>query len=119
MRFYNAKQGTIVVKKLDKQTGKPLAGVEFELSVIRKVTPFSGVVVPSIYFSITRVVLGQPLAGVEFQITYSDGSYLDDDYGHLSSKGLYSPQSWPLKSRGLGESSGGGVGTARVVKRLT
>ena len=52
LRFYNAKQGTIVVKKLDKQTGKPLAGVEF-------------------------------------QITYSDGSYLDDDYGHLSSKGLY------------------------------
>ena len=52
LRFYNAKQGCIVVKKLDKQTGKPLAGVEF-------------------------------------QITYADGSYLDDDYGHLSSKGLY------------------------------
>ena len=52
LRFYNAKQGTIVVKKLDKQTGKPLAGVEF-------------------------------------QITFADGSYLDDDYGHLSSKGLY------------------------------
>ena len=52
LRFYNAKQGTIVVKKLDKQTN-------------------------------------EPLAGVEFQITYSDGSYLDDDYGHLSSKGLY------------------------------
>ena len=52
LRFYNAKQGTIVVKKLDKQTGKPLAGVEF-------------------------------------QVTYADGSYLDDDYGHLSSKGLY------------------------------
>ena len=52
LRFYNKQQGTIVVKKLDKQTGKPLAGVEF-------------------------------------QITYADGSYLDDDYGHLSSKGLY------------------------------
>lgn len=52
LRFYNSKQGTVVVKKLDKQTG-------------------------------------EPLAGVEFQITYSDGSYLDDDYGHLSSKGLY------------------------------
>ncbi|NCE65665.1 hypothetical protein D1159_14040 [Pseudoflavonifractor sp. 524-17] len=52
LRFYNARQGTIVIKKLDKQTGKPLAGVEF-------------------------------------QITYADGSYLDDDYGHLSSKGLY------------------------------
>ena len=52
LRFYNAKQGCIVVKKLDKQTG-------------------------------------EPLAGVEFQITYSDGIYLDDDYGHLSSKGLY------------------------------
>ena len=52
LRFYNQKQGAIVVKKLDKQTG-------------------------------------EPLAGVEFQIAYSDGSYLDDDYGHLSSKGLY------------------------------
>ena len=30
-----------------------------------------------------------PLAGVEFQITYSDGSYLDNDNGHLSSNGLY------------------------------
>ncbi len=52
LRFFNAKQGTIVIRKLDKQTN-------------------------------------EPLAGVEFQITYSDGSYLDDDYGHLSSKGLY------------------------------
>ena len=52
LRFYNQKQGTIVIRKLDKQTGEPLPGVEFE-------------------------------------ITYSDGSYLDDDYGHLSSKGLY------------------------------
>ena len=32
---------------------------------------------------------GEPLAGVEFEITYSDGSYVDADYGHLSSKGLY------------------------------
>ena len=52
LRFYNQKQGTIVVQKKDAITGKPLSGVEF-------------------------------------QITYSDGSYLDDDYGHLSSKGLY------------------------------
>ena len=52
LRFFNEKQGTIVIRKLDKQTN-------------------------------------EPLAGVEFQITYSDGSYLDDDYGHLSSKGLY------------------------------
>ena len=29
-----------------------------ELSVIRKVTPSRGVVVPSMYFSITKVVLG-------------------------------------------------------------
>ena len=34
-----------------------------------------------------------PLAGVEFQITYSDGRYLDDDNGHLSSKGLYKTDS--------------------------
>ena len=32
LRFYNAKQGCIVVKKLDKQTGKPLAGVEFQIT---------------------------------------------------------------------------------------
>ena len=56
LRFYNAKQGAIVIRKLDKQTN-------------------------------------EPLAGVEFQITYSDGSYLDDDYGHLSSKGLYKTDS--------------------------
>lgn len=31
----------------------------------------------------------EPLAGVEFQLTYSDGSYVDADNGHLSSKGLY------------------------------
>ena len=34
-----------------------------------------------------------PLAGVEFQIVYSDGRYLDDDNGHLSSKGLYKTDS--------------------------
>ena len=31
----------------------------------------------------------EPLAGVEFQLTYSDGSYVDYDNGHMSSKGLY------------------------------
>lgn len=30
-----------------------------------------------------------PLAGVEFQLTYADGSYVDNANGHLSSKGLY------------------------------
>ena len=56
LRFYNKKLGCIVIRKLDKDTLKPLAGVEF-------------------------------------QITYSDGSYLDDDNGHLSSKGLYKTDS--------------------------
>ena len=32
---------------------------------------------------------GSPLAGVQFQLTYADGSYVDYDNGHLSSKGLY------------------------------
>jgi len=32
LRFYNDKQGTIVVKKLDKQTNEPLAGVEFQIT---------------------------------------------------------------------------------------
>ncbi len=52
LRFYNKAEGTLIVQKKDKQTGEPLAGVEFE-------------------------------------ITYSDGSFVDADYGHLSSKGLY------------------------------
>ena len=32
LRFYNQKQGTLVVKKLDSVTKKPLSGVEFELT---------------------------------------------------------------------------------------
>ena len=32
---------------------------------------------------------GSPLAGVQFQLTYADGSYVDYDNGHMSSKGLY------------------------------
>ncbi len=32
LRFYNKMQGTIVVKKLDKLTGEPLAGVEFQIT---------------------------------------------------------------------------------------
>ena len=52
LRFYNSKQGTLVIRKLDSETHEPLAGVEFEL-------------------------------------TYADGGYVDDAYGHLSSKGLY------------------------------
>ena len=56
LRFYNKKLGSIVVRKLDKNSLEPLSGVEFE-------------------------------------IVYSDGRYLDDDYGHLSSKGLYKTDS--------------------------
>ena len=32
LRFINKQAGTLVIKKLDKLTGKPLAGVEFELT---------------------------------------------------------------------------------------
>ena len=32
---------------------------------------------------------GSPLAGVQFLLTYADGSYVDADNGHMSSKGLY------------------------------
>ena len=52
LRFYNQKQGGLVIKKLDSVTKKPLSGVQFLL-------------------------------------TYADGSYVDADNGHLSSKGLY------------------------------
>ena len=34
-------------------------------------------------------VTKQPLANVEFELTYADGSYVDDDFGHLSSKGRF------------------------------
>ena len=52
LRFYNKRAGTLLIKKLDSVTKKPLAGVEFS-------------------------------------VTYADGSYVDADNGHLSSKGLY------------------------------
>ena len=32
LRFYNAAKGTLVIRKLDSVTKKPLAGVEFELT---------------------------------------------------------------------------------------
>ena len=31
----------------------------------------------------------EPLANVEFELTYADGSYVDDNFGHLSSKGRF------------------------------
>ena len=34
-------------------------------------------------------VTKQPLAGVEFELTYADGSFVDDVFGHLSSKGRF------------------------------
>ena len=52
LRFYNQKQGGLVIVKKDSVTGKLLPGVEF-------------------------------------QLTYADGSFVDADHGHLSSKGLY------------------------------
>ena len=30
-----------------------------------------------------------PIAGAEFELTYANGEYVDDDFGHLSSKGRY------------------------------
>ena len=52
LRFVNKMAGTLVIRKLDKITGEPLSGVEFEL-------------------------------------TYAEGGYVDDNYGHLSSKGRF------------------------------
>ena len=34
-------------------------------------------------------VSGNPIAGAEFQLTYAEGGYVDNDNGHLSSKGMY------------------------------
>ncbi len=52
LRFVNPKTGYLVIKKLDKLTSEPLAGVEFKLS-------------------------------------YASGEYVDDNFGHLSSLGLF------------------------------
>ncbi len=52
LRLVNQATGYLVIKKLDKLTSEPLAGVEFKLS-------------------------------------YASGEYVDDNFGHLSSLGLY------------------------------
>jgi len=52
LTFWNKRAGELVIRKLDKLTSEPLAGVEFEL-------------------------------------TYAQGGYVDNENGHLSSKGLY------------------------------
>ena len=52
LRFVNKATGYLVIKKLDKLTSEPLAGVEFKLS-------------------------------------YASGEYVDDNFGHLSSLGLF------------------------------
>ncbi|MCI9166462.1 MAG: hypothetical protein HFF64_10765 [Oscillospiraceae bacterium] len=53
----------------------------------------------------------EPLANVEFELTYADGSFVDDDYGHLSSKGRF-------KTNDMGEIRVPVVGTI-VVKEVT
>ncbi len=53
----------------------------------------------------------QPLANVEFELTYADGSFVDDNFGHLSSKGRF-------KTNDAGELRVPVVGTV-VVKELT
>ena len=53
----------------------------------------------------------QPLANVEFELTYADGSFVDDNFGHLSSKGRF-------KTNDAGEIRVPVVGTV-VVKELT
>ena len=52
LTFWNKPAGSLTIRKLDKLSGKPLAGVEFEMQ-------------------------------------YAEGGFVDDDNGHLSSKGLY------------------------------
>ena len=52
LRFVNKATGYLVIKKLNKLTSEPLAGVEFKLS-------------------------------------YASGEYVDDNFGHLSSLGLF------------------------------
>ena len=53
----------------------------------------------------------EPLANVEFELTYADGSFVDDAFGHLSSKGRF-------KTNDAGEIRVPVVGTV-VVKELT
>lgn len=53
----------------------------------------------------------EPLSNVEFELTYAQGGYVDDNYGHLSSKGRF-------KTNDMGEIRVPVVGTV-VVKELT
>ena len=53
----------------------------------------------------------QPLANVEFELTYADGSFVDDNFGHLSSRGRF-------KTSDAGEIRVPVVGTV-VAKELT
>lgn len=56
-----------------------------EVQTLRFYNEAKGTIVIRKLDSVTK----EPLAGVEFELTYSDGSYVDADNGHLSSNGLY------------------------------
>ena len=83
---------TINVREIKVPDGVVLDGIPKSIkisddgaNILRFYNKKTGYLVVRKLDSITK----QPLANVEFELTYADGSYVDDDFGHLSSKGRF------------------------------
>ena len=83
---------TISVREIKVPEGVVLDGIpktikisDDRANVLRFYNKKTGYLVVRKLDSVTK----QPLAGVEFELTYADGSYVDDNFGHLSSKGRF------------------------------
>ena len=83
---------TISVREIKVPEGVVLDGIpktikisDDRANVLRFYNKKTGYLVVRKLDSVTK----QPLAGVEFELTYAEGSYVDDNFGHLSSKGRF------------------------------
>ena len=85
-------ESTISVREIKVPDGVVLDGIPKTIkisddgaNILRFYNKKTGYLVVRKLDSVTK----QPLAGVEFELTYADGSYVDDNFGHLSSKGRF------------------------------
>ena len=83
---------TITVREIKVPEGVVLDGIPKTIkisddgaNILRFYNKKTGYLVVKKMDSVTK----QPLAGVEFELTYADGSFVDDVFGHLSSKGRF------------------------------
>ena len=83
---------TISVREIKVPDGVVLDGIPKTIkisddgaNILRFYNKKTGYLVVQKLDSVTK----QPLAGVEFELTYADGSFVDDAFGHLSSKGRF------------------------------